>query len=345
MTKRNEMIYDDISDEDANDLFFIDNDDKSMSNNDSRDSSGEYMTEQAHNNDIDAVCSIQEKSSRYLKSIYTELLRVIKPLERADSYKQDSSKAGGKNRTHDPDSVLVNNISSVTMSPQASTLEDELDDDLILRENHWALNRQTSHGKKQGKQSVVADMRHILGFLNQSEWILSLNIGNIMQITPIQLEDLVALRRNEQELDRFAFLETVSFLCVGYFCVSTEIRFIIQLKEEISSFNDFNVTKKTDESEFWHTKSLEVACCFLPSDCPLLNHILLSYQKHHAPSQSSIPENVNTNEYLRMVKPVAGIENCRFRPIVRTISHVSVNMDPLPIKPAKIVVQKMLRDI
>ena len=46
-----------------------------------------------------------------------------------------------------------------------------------------------------------------------------------------------------------------------------------------------------------------------------------------------------------MVKPVAGIENCRFRPIVRTISHVSVNMDPLPIKPAKIVVQKMLRDI
>ena len=25
-----------------------------------------------------------------------------------------------------------------------------------------------------------ADMRHILGFLNQSEWVTSLNIGNIM---------------------------------------------------------------------------------------------------------------------------------------------------------------------
>jgi len=134
-------------------------------------------------------------------------------------------------------------------------------------------------------------MRHVLGFLNQSEWILSLNIGNIMQITPVQLEDLVALRRNEQELDRFAFLETVSFLCVGYFCVSTEIRFIIQLKEEISSFARFDQAKKSEESELWHTKSLEVACSFLPSDCPLLNHILLSYQKHHAPSQSSIPEN------------------------------------------------------
>ena len=98
-----------------------------------------------------------------------------------------------------------------------------------------------------------------------------------MQITPIQLEDLASLRRNEQELDRFAFLETVSFLCVGYFCVSTEIRFIIQLKEEIGSFKEFDVTKKQNESEFWHTKSLEVACSFLPSDCPLLNHILLSY--------------------------------------------------------------------
>lgn len=98
-----------------------------------------------------------------------------------------------------------------------------------------------------------------------------------MQITPIQLEDLASLRRNEQELDRFAFLETVSFLCVGYFCVSTEIRFIIQLKEEIGSFKEFDVAKKQNESEFWHTKSLEVACSFLPSDCPLLNHILLSY--------------------------------------------------------------------
>ena len=188
-------------------------------------------------------------------------------------------------------------------------------------------------------------MRHILGFLNQSEWILSLNIGNIMQSTPIQLEDLASLRRNEQELDRFAFLETVSFLCVGYFCVSTEIRFIIQLKEEIGSFKEFDVAKKQNESEFWHTKSLEVACSFLPSDCPLLNHILLSYQKHHAPSQSSIPENINTSEYLRVVKPVPGIENCRFRPIVRTIENAKINLTPIKFKLAKYTVNKMLKEI
>lgn len=32
-----------------------------------------------------------------------------------------------------------------------------------------------------------SDMRSILGFLNQTEWIYSLNIGNIMQIQPISL--------------------------------------------------------------------------------------------------------------------------------------------------------------
>lgn len=73
----------------------------------------------------------------------------------------------------------------------------------------------------------MIDMRHILGFLNQSEWVTSLNIGNIMQITPIQRDDLTMHRRNEQEVSRDAFLETVSFYIVSYFCISTEIRFII----------------------------------------------------------------------------------------------------------------------
>ena len=32
-----------------------------------------------------------------------------------------------------------------------------------------------------------ADMKNILGYLNQNEWIYSLNIGNIMQIAPLTL--------------------------------------------------------------------------------------------------------------------------------------------------------------
>ena len=69
----------------------------------------------------------------------------------------------------------------------------------------------------------------------------------------------------------------------------------------------------------WHSKSLEIAVSFLPSDCPLLNHILLSYQKHHAPSQTTIPEDKNTSDTLRVVKPLRGIEIQKFNPIIRTV--------------------------
>lgn len=35
----------------------------------------------------------------------------------------------------------------------------------------------------------VADMRSVLGFLNQNEWVYSLNIGNIMQLQPVSLKN------------------------------------------------------------------------------------------------------------------------------------------------------------
>jgi len=98
-----------------------------------------------------------------------------------------------------------------------------------------------------------------------------------MQISPLRQEEVSQVRTNEECMTRDSFLEVISFLIVGYFCASTEIRFIIQLKDEIGKFKDFSVDKKTQESELWHTLSLDIACSFLPSDCPLLNHILLSY--------------------------------------------------------------------
>jgi hypothetical protein len=72
-----------------------------------------------------------------------------------------------------------------------------------------------------------ADMKTILGFLNQNEWIQNLNIGNIMQIQPINVKDLLQMSRNETELSRDSFLEKLSLLCVSYFCVSTEMRFLL----------------------------------------------------------------------------------------------------------------------
>lgn len=33
----------------------------------------------------------------------------------------------------------------------------------------------------------LSNMKNVLGYLNQSEWVYSLNIGNIMQISPLTL--------------------------------------------------------------------------------------------------------------------------------------------------------------
>lgn len=71
----------------------------------------------------------------------------------------------------------------------------------------------------------------------------------------------------------------------------------------------FNPNEKQKESEFWHAKSLEVACSFLPGECPLLNHINMSFQKHFAPVKQVIKEDASEGENLTIVKPLNGIEN------------------------------------
>lgn len=60
-------------------------------------------------------------------------------------------------------------------------------------------------------------MRAVLGYLNQSEWISNINIGNIMQINPFEIEEFMTNCKNEYQLGRNSFLEKISLLAVGYF--------------------------------------------------------------------------------------------------------------------------------
>ena len=116
-------------------------------------------------------------------------------------------------------------------------------------------------------------MKNILGYLNQGENLQTLSIGNIMQLQVFRHRDLVEEGKNELELTRESFIHKISHLAVSYFCYSTEIRFILQMKEDPT----FDQSSKSKESEFWHAKSLEIACSFLPGECPLLNHINMSF--------------------------------------------------------------------
>jgi hypothetical protein len=53
-------------------------------------------------------------------------------------------------------------------------------------------------------------MKTVLGYLNQSEWLYLLNIGNIMQITPLTVHDMYSSLGFEVELTRDSILEKVS---------------------------------------------------------------------------------------------------------------------------------------
>ena len=117
------------------------------------------------------------------------------------------------------------------------------------------------------------NMKVLLGYLNQSEWLYLLNIGNIMQITPLTIHDLYSNQKIDVELSRDSILEKITFLAISYFCVSTELRFLVSSKEKLS----FDPVYVKAESEFWHGKALEISCGFLPSESPLVTHILSSY--------------------------------------------------------------------
>ena len=65
---------------------------------------------------------------------------------------------------------------------------------------------------------------------------------------------------------------------------------------------------KVWSSEMWHGKSLQVACMFLPEDCPLVDHIIKSYKKHYIGKQSllsvvvqPIPRNKPATQLTRAI--------------------------------------------
>lgn len=150
-----------------------------------------------------------------------------------------------------------------------------------------------------------------------------------MQLQPFKLKDMIEEGKNELELTREAFIQKITHLSVAYFCYSTEIRFIIQMKEDPNC----NIEEKQKESEYWHAKSLEIACSFLPGECPLLNHINLSYQKHFAPVKQVINEDEEEEDNLVVIKPLNGIDNQKYHPIIKNMDEIDVSITPYVMTP------------
>jgi hypothetical protein len=167
---------------------------------------------------------------------------------------------------------------AIKLLPITEELENRLvPEKLLLKESFDDLNNEelskgegaevpNKDAKPQTEFNTVfdkVDMRNLLGYLNQSDWIWSLNIGNIMQISPLTMQDIYTTSSIEYELSRELVLEKICFLAVSYFCVSTELRFIVQMKQDDAAVDP---VAKRKESEYFHGKALDVAAGFLPSE-------------------------------------------------------------------------------
>ena len=118
---------------------------------------------------------------------------------------------------------------------------------------------------------------------DHNNWIYNLNIGNVMNLTPMNSDELNSQPDVFQELSKDTMLEKIILYVVAYFCVGTEIRFQATKMEKKESPQEYF---KVWSSEMWHGKSLQTACLFLPEDCPLVDHIIKSYKKHYIGEKS-----------------------------------------------------------
>jgi len=52
-----------------------------------------------------------------------------------------------------------------------------------------------------------------------------------------------------------------------------------------------------------------MAISFLPCESPMVSHILMSYEKHHAPSNVAIQEDLSQDDKVRVVRQTLGIDS------------------------------------
>ena len=71
-----------------------------------------------------------------------------------------------------------------------------------------------------------SNVRNILGLRHSDDWIYSLNIGNVMHLSPMNTDELTYKLDRSHEINKDAMLEKIILLIVSFFCVGTELRFL-----------------------------------------------------------------------------------------------------------------------
>lgn len=176
-------------------------------------------------------------------------------------------------------------------------------------QSHKVYHSHVNHKELAQMQETVTGM---LGIKRYDDWILNLNIGNVMHLSPLGLQEMNLQLDNSHELTRDAILEKIVLLSIAYFWVGTELRFLSQNKSKNQEKQDKPKSEEEKigkkESEKWQAKAVQTSCTFLPSECPLVGHVIASYQKHHSIINQPIPEDEELDDDLMFIRPLNEIK-------------------------------------
>lgn len=70
-------------------------------------------------------------------------------------------------------------------------------------------------------------VRNVLGLRHSEDWIFNLNIGNVMHLSLMGVEELNAKLETTHELCKDSMLEKIVLISTSYFCIGTEMRFLM----------------------------------------------------------------------------------------------------------------------
>ena len=150
--------------------------------------------------------------------------------------------------------------------------------DLVLKSAHTFefLVNKIRNKRPRGMKTPKFDMRTVLGVQRHNDWIFNYNIGDMMVVQPLSVGELKSNLGVQAEFTRDLMIEKILMTVVSHFCIATEIRFLLSSSSKYQS----------QEAKIWHKRALEIGSSFLPSSCPLLQHIMNSYVRNYSEGAS-----------------------------------------------------------
>jgi hypothetical protein len=98
------------------------------------------------------------------------------------------------------------------------------------------------------------------------------------------------------ELNKDAMMEKLVLMWTWYFWVATELRFLVE--EKVDEFKEF----RREHAEMWHAQGAFIGSLFLPKECPLVNHLIISYDKYFIKTRDEEEKELNETSVTSKLK-------------------------------------------